>query len=53
MRSLIRRLAETELEGVRLSALGVAAIARVTTVELLRDVLPDSDAEAAYRRLAR
>jgi hypothetical protein len=52
VRSLIRRLAESEIESVRLSALGVAAIARVTTVELLRDVLPDSDAEGAYRRLS-
>ena len=52
MRSLIRRLAESELQGVRLSALGVAAIARVTTIELLRDVLPESDPEAAYRRLS-
>lgn len=51
VRSLIRRLAESELQGLRLSALGVAAIARVTTVELLRAVLPDSDAEAAYERL--
>jgi hypothetical protein len=51
VKSLIRRLAETELQGVRLSALGVAAIARVTTVGLLRAVLPDSDAEAAYQRL--
>jgi hypothetical protein len=48
---LIRRLAEAELSGVRLSALGVAAIARITTVELLRAVLPDSDADAAYDRL--
>jgi AAA ATPase domain len=51
VRSLIRRLAEAELDGVRLSALGVAAIARVTTVPLLRAVLPDSDAELAYERL--
>jgi AAA ATPase domain len=51
IRSLIRRLAEAELEGVRLSALGVSAIARVTTVDLLRAVLPDSNAEAAYARL--
>jgi hypothetical protein len=51
VRSLIRRLAESELDGVRLSALGVAAIARVTTVPLLRAVLPDSDAELAYARL--
>jgi hypothetical protein len=49
--SLIRRLAESELEGVRLAALGVAAIARVTTVDLLRAVLPDHHVEAAYARL--
>jgi AAA ATPase domain len=51
VRSLIRRLAESELDTVRLSALGVAAIARVTTVDLLRAVLPDSDPELAYERL--
>ncbi len=51
VRSLIRRLAEAELSGVRLSSLGVAAIARVTTVGLIRAVLPDSDAVAAYERL--
>jgi AAA ATPase domain len=51
VRSLIHRLAEAELEGTRLSALGVAAIARVTTAELLRVVLPGSDSEAAYERL--
>ncbi len=51
VRSLIRRLAEAELDGVRLSALGVAAIARVTTVSLLRAVLPDSDPEQAYEQL--
>jgi hypothetical protein len=51
VRSLIRRLAEAELQGIRLSALGVAAIARVTTLELLRAVLPDSDADLAYERL--
>jgi hypothetical protein len=51
MRSLIRRLVDSELRGERLSALGVAAIARVTTVELLRAVIPESDAESAYERL--
>jgi AAA ATPase domain len=51
LRSLIRRLAEGELSGVRLSALAVAAIARVTTVDLLRAVLPDSDVQAEYDRL--
>ncbi len=51
VRSLIRRLVESELSDVRLSALSVAAIARVTTVDLLRAVLPDSDPEAEYLRL--
>jgi hypothetical protein len=51
VRSLIRRVAESELSEVRLSALGVAAIARVTTVELLREVLPETDADVAYDRL--
>jgi hypothetical protein len=51
VKSLIRRLVEAELSGVRLSALGVAAIARVTTVEMLRAVLPDSNAEGEYDRL--
>ena len=45
MRSLIRRLVDSELRGERLSALLVAAIARVTTVELLAAVLPETDAE--------
>jgi hypothetical protein len=51
LRQLIRRLTESELQGVRLSALAVAAISRVTTVELLAAVLPDSDPQAAYERL--
>jgi hypothetical protein len=51
LRQLVRRLAEPELRGMRLSALAVAAIARVTTVDLLRAVIPDSDADAAYERL--
>jgi hypothetical protein len=49
--SLIRRLVEGELAGARRSALGVAAIARVTTVGLLRAVLPDADADDAYAAL--
>lgn len=53
VQSLIRRLAEAELQGVRISALSVAAIARVTTVDLLRSVLPDGHAEGAYERLER
>ena len=51
LRVLLRRLADSELGRVRLSTLGVAAIARVTTVELLRAVLPDCDAEAEYASL--
>jgi AAA ATPase-like protein len=51
LRGLIRRLVDSELRGVRLSAILVAAIARVTTPEMLRVVLPDSDAESAYQRL--
>ena len=51
LRQLVHRLAEPELRGMRLSALAVAAIARVTTVDLLRAVIPDSDADAAYERL--
>lgn len=51
VQSLIRRLAESELRGVRLSALSVAAIARVTTVDMLRAVLPEGHAEDAYARL--
>jgi hypothetical protein len=51
MRSLIRRLVDSELRGERLSALLVAAIARVTTVELLTAVLPESEPLAAYERL--
>lgn len=51
MRSLIRRLVDSELRGERLSALLVAAIARVTTVDLLTAVLPESEPFAAYERL--
>lgn len=51
IQSLIHRLVESDLGGERLSALGVAAIARVTTTELLRAVLPGNDAAAAYERL--
>jgi len=48
---LIRRVVEAELSSRRLSALSVAAVARVTTPELLRAVLPESDADAAFDRL--
>lgn len=48
VRALIRRLAEAELDGPHLGPLAVAAIARVTTIDLLRGVLPDADAVQAY-----
>ncbi len=51
LRSLIHRLVESDLGGVRLSALGVAAIARVTTPGLLHAALPDTDTADAYERL--
>jgi AAA ATPase domain len=51
MRSLIRRLVDTELHGQLVSSLAVAAIARVTTRELLREVVLEGDADEAYERL--
>ena len=51
LRSLIQRLVETELRDVRLSALGIAALARTTTPQLLRAVLPHDEAEIAYSQL--
>ncbi len=51
LRALVRRLAEAEIRGVRLSVLAVAATARVTTPEMLDAVLPTGDAEGAYERL--
>jgi hypothetical protein len=52
LRSLLNRLVETELHGLRPSALGVAVVARTTTPELLRAVLPDEDADLSYRQLS-
>jgi hypothetical protein len=52
LRSLLRRLVETELQDIRPSALSIAVVARTTTPELLRAVLPDEDAEEAYRQLS-
>jgi hypothetical protein len=52
LRSLLHRLVETELQDIRPSALGIAVVARSTTPDLLRAVLPGEDAEAAYRQLA-
>jgi hypothetical protein len=52
VRSLIHRLVDDgDIDGVSLSVLGVAAIARVTTPALLAAVLPDIDAGTAYERL--
>jgi AAA ATPase domain len=51
VRTLVRRLAEAEIEGRYRDVLGVACIARVTTLELLRDVLPDTDPTEAMRWL--
>ena len=52
LQSLIRRLADTELDAAHLGALGVAATARVTTVDLLRDVLADVEPVEAFEWLA-
>jgi hypothetical protein len=51
LRTLIRRVVDAEVQGERLSPLAVAAIARVTTRELLNEVLPETDSEGAYERL--
>jgi len=53
LRSLLHRLVDTELRNVRPSALGIAVVARSTTPDLLRALLPEEDAEAAYQELAR
>jgi hypothetical protein len=53
LRSLLNRLVETELlHDIRPSALGIAVVARSTTRELLRAVLPAEDAEEGYRLLS-
>jgi hypothetical protein len=52
VRGLVRRLAGSEFEERQLAVLGVSAIARVTTVDLLRHVLPETNAERAYHWLA-
>ena len=48
VRALVRRLAAAEVDGPHLGPLAVAAVARVTTIELLRAALPDVDAVQAY-----
>ena len=52
VKALIRQLTEAEMTGGNVGALGVAAIARVTTVDLLREVLPRTDSKDAYRWLS-
>jgi AAA ATPase domain len=52
LRSLLHRLVETELHEVRPSALGIAVVARSTTPDLLRAVLPGEDTDEAYRQLS-
>jgi len=52
LRALLARLVETELQDVRPSALSIAVVARSTTPELLRALLPEEDAEASYRQLS-
>ena len=52
VRGLLDRLAGTEIEPAYADALAIAATARVTTPDLLRDALPDGDADAAFAWLA-
>ncbi|HEY3143622.1 MAG TPA: AAA family ATPase [Acidimicrobiales bacterium] len=47
VRTLVRRLAEAELDPQHRDVLWLACIARVTTARLIRDVLPGIDAEEA------
>src|SRR4051812_9293556 len=46
-RAIIRRLAQTELDGGNLDVAAVAALARCVNARMLRDVLPDVDPEEA------
>ena len=52
MADLLDRLLGTEAEPQRARTLGVAALARVTTPELLEAVLPSDDAHDGYKWLA-
>ncbi len=47
-RTLLQRLARAELDGADLDVLTVAAIARVTNASMLRDALPDIDADEGF-----
>lgn len=52
VRAIVARLADPELDPEHASTLWVAAIARVTTLDLLRAALPDADAREELRWLA-
>lgn len=52
LRSLLNRLVQTELQDVRPSALGIAVVARTTTPDMLRALLPGEDADENYRQLS-
>jgi hypothetical protein len=52
VRAIVARLADPELDPEHSSTLWVAAIARVTTLDLLRAALPDTDAREELRWLA-
>lgn len=52
VRALIRRIAAAELDAAHRGAIAVGALARVVTVDLLRDVLPGVNAVEAYEWLA-
>ena len=52
LRSLLDRLVETELQDVRPNALGVALVARTTTPDLLRALLPAEEASSGWRQLS-
>ena len=52
VRALIRRITAAELDAAHRGAIAVGALARVVTVDLLRDVLPGVDAVEAYEWLA-
>jgi hypothetical protein len=52
VRALVRRLTDAELDPRHHDVLAVAALARVTTLGLLRAVLPEQDPETALEWLA-
>jgi hypothetical protein len=52
LEELIRRLTDEDVAGPHLPTIGAAAIARVTTPELLRDAVPGCDPQAEFEWLA-